>query len=226
MNTMAKDRKWYKWFYDNIHSRQYDLLIRWFLWPWGGEKKFRQEMMEPVELFPNDRILDLCCGTGSSTFIIREKAGENAEIIGCDLSTGQIKRARKKNRFSNVRFIEADATNTGFGENYFDKVFIPHALHEMPRELRLKVLIEARRVLKVGGKLIIFELDNPDSPKRRLLLGLWLGYWLPYPLNFENRTRRDMLRYGVIDEVREVGFRNVQKISKFQRTMQVVIGEK
>jgi hypothetical protein len=35
-----------------------------------------------------------------------------------------------------------------------------------------------------------------------------------------------MLKYGVIDEVREVGFRNVQKISKFQGTMQVVIGEK
>lgn len=223
---MSQERKWYKWFYNNIHSRQYDLLIRWFLWPFGGEKKFREEMMRPVELSNDERILDLCCGTGSSTFVIREKAGEKAEIIGCDLSRGQIKRARKKNNFNNVRFIEADATSTGFEDGYFDKVFIAHALHEMPRKIRLKVLTEARRAMKEGGKLIIFELDNPDNLKRRLLLGLWLGYWVPWPINFENRTRRDMLRYGVTKEVRDKGFKNVQKISKFQGTMQVVIGEK
>lgn len=223
---MTQDRKWYKWFYDNIYSHQYDLFIRWFLWPFGGEKKFRQKMRESVDLSPNDRILDLCCGTGSFTFIIRAKVGKKAEIIGIDLSSGQIKNAKKKNTFNNIKFIKADAANTGLRENYFDKVFIPHALHEMPRETRLKVLIEARRVLKVGGKLIIFELDNPENPIRRLLLGLWLGYWLPYPLNFENRTRRDMLKYGVTNEVMEVGFRNVRKISKFQGTMQVVIGKK
>jgi demethylmenaquinone methyltransferase/2-methoxy-6-polyprenyl-1,4-benzoquinol methylase len=221
---MPQNRKWYKWFYDNIHSYWYDLLIKWFFWPFGGEKKFRLEMIEPVELSSNDRILDLCCGTGNSTFVIREKVREEAEIIGIDLSSGQIKRARKKNTFNNIKFIEADATNTGFGENYFNKVFISHALHEMPREMRLNVLEEARRVLKRGGKLIIFELDNPANLKRRLLLGLWLGYWLPF--NFENRTRRNMLKYGVTNEVREVGFKNVHKISKFQGTMQVVIGEK
>lgn len=226
MRDMPQDRKWYKWFYDNIHSRWYDLLIKWLLWPFGGEKKFRQEMIEPIEFSPNDRILDMCCGTGGTTFVIRERVGEDAEIIGLDLSPGQIRIAKKKNRFSNVKFIEADASNTDFETGYFDKVIIPHALHEMPRKIRLKVLREARRVLKEKGKVIVLELDDPENPKRRLLLGLWLGYWLPYPINFENPTRKDMLKHGVVNEVREAGFKDVQKISKFQGTMQVVIGEK
>lgn len=223
---MARERKWYKWFYDNIHSRQYDLLIKWFLWLFGGERRFRAEMMEPVQFSPKDRILDLCCGTGSSTFVVREKAGDEAEIVGTDLSSGQIRIAKRKNRFRNVRFIEADATGTGLERDYFDKVVIAHALHEMPRGIRLEVLSEARRVMRDGARLIVLELDNPSRLGRRLLLGLWLGYWLPWPINFENRTRRDMLRHGVANEVQETGFRNVCKLSKFQETMQVVMAEK
>lgn len=81
-------------------------------------------------------------------------------------------------------------------------------------------------MLREKGKMIILELDDPENPKRRLFLGLWLGYWLPYPINFENPPRKDMLKHGVVNEVREAGFKAVQKISKFQGTMQVVIGEK
>lgn len=80
--------------------------------------------------------------------------------------------------------------------------------------------------MRDGARLIVLELDNPSRLGRRLLLGLWLGYWLPWPINFENRTRRDMLRHGVANEVQETGFRNVCKLSKFQETMQVVMAEK
>jgi ubiquinone/menaquinone biosynthesis C-methylase UbiE len=220
------DRKTYKWLYDNILCHQYDILLKWLLFPFGGEKKFRQEMMAPIKFLPKERILDICCGTGGSTFVIKEKVGEDAEIIGLDLSLGQIKVAKRKNRFGDVTFIVADATSIGFKSGHFDKVFIAHALHEMPREIRLKVLREVRRVLREKGKVIVLELDDPKNPKRRKLLSLWFGYWLPYPINFENSTRKDMLKHGVVNEVKEAGFRNVQKISKFQGTMQVVIGEK
>jgi demethylmenaquinone methyltransferase/2-methoxy-6-polyprenyl-1,4-benzoquinol methylase len=209
---VTRSRPVYRWFYDKVHSRWYDLVIRWFLWPFGGERSFRLEMMEPVELGAHERILDLCCGTGSSTFVIREKAGDSATVLGVDLSIGQLRRAHRKNRFANVRFVEADATAVPFRSGSFDSVVIPHALHEMPRETRISVLREARR------------LNDPPRLARRILLGLWLGYWLPYPLNFENPTRRDMVRRGVLTEMREAGFSRTSKISKFEGTMQIVFG--
>lgn len=221
---MTQDRKWYKWFYDNIHSHYYNLLIKWCLLPFGGEEKWRKELISPIDFSSRDKILDMCCGTGGATFAIAQKAGKRAEIIGMDFSSGQINIAKRNNRFLNVRFIEGDVAKTGFEDGHFDKVFITHALHEMPRGTRLSVLNEARRILKIGGKVIVLELNNPQNFFVRLFIGLWWFYWLPF--NFETPTRREMLKYGLKNEVEEAGFKNIRKISKYRGVFQIVEGEK
>ncbi|MGB7062757.1 MAG: methyltransferase domain-containing protein [Candidatus Zixiibacteriota bacterium] len=218
------DRKSYKWFYDHIHSRYYDLLMKYCFLPFGGEAKCREELIAPIDFSPGEKILDMCCGTGGATLAIAGKAGEASEIIGMDLSLGQLRRARKKRHLSKVRFLEGDVASTGFEEGSFDKVFITHSLHEMPRRTRLEVLTEAKRVLKDRGRVIVLELDNPESIFVRLFAGLWLFYWLPF--NAETSTRRDMLKHGLANEVREAGFQKVRKISKLRGVCQVVEGEK
>jgi len=149
---------------------------------------------------------------------------EAVATTGLDLSAGQRRAATRKNRFPNADFIVADATSTDFPDCAFDKVFIPHAVHEMFHDLRMRVLREARRVLRDGGQLIVLELDSPDGLLLRILSGLWLFYWLPF--NFETQTRREMLRIGLGNEVREAGFRNVTKTRKHRGLFQVVTGEK
>lgn len=218
------NKKVYRWFYDNILSVYYDLAMKYCLLPVGGEENCRLNLVDSVGFSPTDRILDMCCGTGGATFAIANKAGEETEIIGMDLSSGQIERARKRNRFENIRFIGGDVTKTPFEGQYFDKVFITHALHEMPREERLGTLREAKRVLKEGGSVVVLEVDHPEGFLRRLFVGFWLFYWLP--LNFETPTRRDMLRRGLTNELREAGFKNIVKISKYHGVFQVVQGEK
>jgi len=224
INTMTKDRKWYKWFYDNIQSHYYNLLIKWCFLPFGGEEKCRRELIASVNFLPEDKILDMCCGTGGVTFTIAKKAGKGTEITGVDLSSGQISIARAKNKLLNVRFIEGDVVKKEFKNEYFDKVFISHALHEMPREIRLNVLRKARQILKVGSKVIVLELDNPQDFFVRLFIGFWFFYWLPF--NFETPTRRDMLKHGIKDEVKESGFKNIRKISKYRGVFQIIEGEK
>ena len=83
--------------------------------------------------------------------------------IGMDLSSGQLRVATKHDELRQVQFIEGDASCTGFRNESFDKVFITHALHEMPRDVRLSMLAEARRVLRKHGHVIILELDNPKN---------------------------------------------------------------
>ena len=221
---MTSNRKLYTWFYDNIQSRYYNLLLKWCFLPLGGELKVRREMLDGVALQPGERILDMCCGTGNTTFVIAERVGSQAEIKAIDLSSGQIRVAKKRNRFPNIEFMAMDASDTSFGDGDFHKVVIPHAIHEMPRTTRLAVLREAGRILVDRGALAVLEMDNPPSLFWRLFIGFWWFYWLPF--NFETPTRRDMLRHGLVEEVREAGFVDVSKSSFFNGVLQVVQGRK
>lgn len=221
---MVLDRGVYRWFYDNIHSHYYDLLMKWCFLPFGGERRCRRELIASIHLGPEDRILDAGCGTGNVTSAIAEKAGGKADIIGLDLSSSMIRHAQKKNRFCNVRFMQGDITATGFEDGFFDKVFITHAIHEMPREIRMDALWETRRILKDGGEVILLELDKPNGFLLKLFVGFWFFYWLPF--NFETPTRRDMLEHGLAEEVKEAGFHNVSKILKSNGVFQVVRGVK
>ena len=218
------NRQLYKWWYDNIASKFYNLMIKWMSLPFGGEAKFRRTMIGPVRFEAGERILDMCCGTGGATYFISEKAGSTCEIIGMDLSSGQLRCARKRQYHCPTRFVEGDVTNTAFQEDSFDKVFVTHAIHEMVRESRLMTLREARRVLKNEGEVIVLELDDPPSVWLKMLVGLWAFYWLPG--NFETPTRRDMLRHGLNNEVEESGFVNVRKHSAYRGILQTVIGTK
>jgi len=221
---MIEHRPFYKWFYDHVHSYEYDLALKWFLLPFGGESHFRRQMMRPIDFGDGERVLELCCGTGSSSRAIRERGRSIELLAGVDLSIGQLRQAREKLPQTRALLVEANAGETPFPDASFDTVIIPHALHEMPRQTRIAVLQEARRVLRTDGRAVILELDDPPGLLKRLLLGLWLFYWIPYPVNFENPTRRDMVRRGVVNELREAGFAATQKISKFGGTMQVAFG--
>jgi ubiquinone/menaquinone biosynthesis C-methylase UbiE len=92
----------------------------------------------------------------------------------------------------------------------------------MPRDLRIAVLREARRVCRRDGRVVVLELDQPSRAWLRWLIGLWFLYWIPPPLNFETRTRRDLQRRGLVREISEAGLGKVRKLSKFAGTMQVV----
>jgi ubiquinone/menaquinone biosynthesis C-methylase UbiE len=221
---MTISRKTYKWYYDKIACRFYDLLMWYCFLPFGGEVKCRDGFISELDFSAGERILDMCCGTGGATSAILRKAPSDCRIMGMDISSGQISVAEMKRQFKNVEFVEGDVNQTGFDDGFFNKVFITHSLHEMKREDRLGVLSEARRILKEGGEVIVLELDRPRSFFLRLFVGLWLFYWLPF--NFETPTRKDMLRHGVENEVQEAVFREVTKTSKHRGIFQVVRGVK
>lgn len=221
---MKIGKKKYTWFYNTVQSHYYDIIIKWIALPFGGEQKWRTTMIDPVSFTDHEKILEMCCGTGGATVFISKKAGKTCEITGIDLSSGQLQHAQKRKYYCKTQFVKGDVTDTKLGDSCFDKVFITHAIHEMPREERLKTLKEANRVLKEKSEVIVLELDNPPSKGLQLFVGFWFFYWLPF--NFETPTRKDMLKHGLVNEVREAGFKNVKKYSVFNGAFQTVVGTK
>jgi demethylmenaquinone methyltransferase/2-methoxy-6-polyprenyl-1,4-benzoquinol methylase len=128
----------------------------------------RGKVASRVELRPGSRLLDLATGTGSQAFAFAEQAGE---VVGIDLSEAMLRVARRKNRFSNVSFLRADATELPFADESFDAACVSFALHEMPASIRDRVVREMARVTKVRGVAVVVDYALP-----RNRVASWLAY--------------------------------------------------
>jgi len=119
------------------------------------------------ELRGAGRILDLGCGSCELARFLVNRYGK--EVTGVDVADGSFPdpeqmddRARRR-----LRCVKADARQLEFlGNEVADAAVAKWALHEMdrPRE----ILEEVRRVLRVGGELLIV-----DFPRDSLAQRLW-----------------------------------------------------
>jgi ubiquinone/menaquinone biosynthesis C-methylase UbiE len=135
-----------------------------------------------IRKIPRHRVrVDLCTGTGAIALLIAENRPES-EVVGIDLSPDMLARARVKmqeRRLSNVAFREMDASTLEFADSRFDAVTISFGLHEMPRDLMLRVLAEAARVASAGASLYIVDYEREGGVLRRAALSAFL--WLLEP---------------------------------------------
>jgi malonyl-CoA O-methyltransferase len=100
-----------------------------------------------VNISPKN-ILDIGTGTGSVAFLLHERYKE-ANIIGCDLAPGMIKKASQNNPHGNVTFEVADAESLPFEDKKFDLV-ASSTTFQWINDLA-KAFSEAKRVLVPGG---------------------------------------------------------------------------
>lgn len=101
-----------------------------------------------------DTVLDMGCGTGRFTIPLAKIA---KNVNGLDLSAAMLAKAREKaeQQHVNITFHEADMASMPFENGTFDVVTCMLALMHIPLEKRQKVFLEASRVLKPGGRMLI-----------------------------------------------------------------------
>ncbi|XEQ93991.1 2-methoxy-6-polyprenyl-1,4-benzoquinol methylase, mitochondrial [Sporomusa carbonis] len=150
---------------------------QWYQTPRGScidaiQKKLVWDM---AEVTAGERVLDLGCGTGNYTL---ELARYGCVTTGIDLSAGMLAAAKSKADAANCKidWIEADFLKLPFASATFDFVLSVTAF-EFVADPRA-ALLEAMRVLKPGGRVVIGVLardsawgdlyrkearDNPDS---------------------------------------------------------------
>lgn len=103
------------------------------------------------------RVLDLACGTGR--FLLQlQRALPGARLYGVDLSPNYVDRARALLAdVPEVTLLADDAEALPFRDGLFDVVTSVFLFHELPRDVRRRVLGEARRVLRPGGRLVVCD---------------------------------------------------------------------
>jgi len=104
---------------------------------------------------PGDNVLDVGCGNGRYYPIFLQK---EVEYHGVDISAKLINIAKQK--YPKGDFAVGDALFLPFKNNEFDLFFSVAVLHHIPsREYRKRFFLEARRVLKPGGRIFVMVWD-------------------------------------------------------------------
>ncbi|MBD2456160.1 methyltransferase domain-containing protein [Nostoc sp. FACHB-87] len=142
----------------------YDPITEYVLPP--NETWVRQALIDAVKVQPR-RILDLGCGTGSTTLMLKQ-AFPQAEVIGLDLSPYMLVRAEDKARTTNLNIIwrHGNAAQTDFPDASFDLVTASLLFHETPSAVTQAILQESFRLLVAGGQVLI--LDGNQKTLRQL----------------------------------------------------------
>ncbi len=211
--------KWYNWF-SYIYDPFVDVLFLFLNGGFGGERRWRELIVEWINPQPGEKILDICSGTGTLTIILGKRLAGTGEVVGIELSPAQLRIALGKEKPDGVSFIEGDAQNIPFSDCYFDKSVICGALHELPREVRRNVLSEAYRIIRPGGKIVIIEQNKPDLKWKALLFDFMERFNPEYP------TYKDLLKCGLTNEIKRVGFRIIRTDTTSWEYFQIVLGER
>ena len=81
-----------------------------------------QLAMERLGLRAGDRVLEIGCGTGTSTRELAAVVGTGGTVIGVDIAEGMLEEARK-GRPANVELRHADVQEADLGTHVFDAAF-------------------------------------------------------------------------------------------------------
>ena len=188
MTTILRDWSYrYQWFYDAV-SALAALSV-------GGEKRFHQLFLRDLEINPDTKILDLCCGAGQAT---RELVKHSQNVTGLDASPIAIRRA--KQNVPQAKYVESFAEKMPFSDRQFDLVITNTAMHEMDAEQLQQIIREVNRVLTPTGQFIIIDFHRPTNPLFWLPIATFL--WL-----FETETAWQLLRTDLTQLLSKSGFK-------------------
>jgi ubiquinone/menaquinone biosynthesis methyltransferase len=161
----------------NKISRRYDLATFFH----HGYAADLRSSVKRMELRGDERLLDLCCGTGKSTLPCLE-ALPRGSVVGVDFSEGMLEEAKRRllPRFEGrIELQLQDAMALDFPDESFDVIFMAYGIRNMPDpEACLRQL---SRLLKPGGQICFHEYSLANRwYARPYWLVLGYGFVLPF----------------------------------------------
>lgn len=117
-----------------------------------------------VRLRPDDDVLEIGCGYGRLMYAVADHV---RTIIGVDVHEAPLKRARTILKMkTNAQVVLTDGLSLPFDNGSFGVIYSSSVMQHITRSLVRVYIIEARRVLKIGGRLCMQFPDARTLPKR------------------------------------------------------------
>jgi SAM-dependent methyltransferase len=112
-----------------------------------------------AEVSPGARVLDVGCGTGRW---LRRYSSLGLDATGVDAAPQMLRAARTLG--TDAPLVAGEANRLPFRDGEFDVVSDVTVVQHIPAALQPQALLEMTRVLKPGGRLILFELIRGEDP--------------------------------------------------------------
>ena len=178
--------------------------------------RVRDKVVVLTSAAKGSRILDVATGTGQQAFAFGQRG---YEVVGIDLSEAMLRVAKRKNKYGNVRFEVADATNLTFKNSSFDVSCVSFALHDMPLNVIRKTLREIVRVTRPNGKIVIVDYGLPKNRFGRFLVYRFVRL-------YEGQYYIKFIRYDLEDLVTTSGTNIEERISALLGAARIITGVK
>jgi len=130
----------------------------------GLHRSWKRFAVEVSGVGQGNRVLDIAGGSGDLSKLFARKVGDTGQVILTDINASMlgVGRDRMLDSGLNVPALQCDAEKLPFPDNYFDCVIVAFGLRNMTH--KDIALAEMRRVLKVGGRLLVLEFSKVWQP--------------------------------------------------------------
>jgi demethylmenaquinone methyltransferase/2-methoxy-6-polyprenyl-1,4-benzoquinol methylase len=128
----------------------------------GVHRVWKRYFVGTAQVKRGDRVLDLAGGTGDIAALLKDRVGDEGEIVLGDINAGMLSvgRDRMTNRglVSGLDYVQCNAEALPFPDASFDLVTIAFGLRNVTD--KDAALREMLRVLKVGGQARVLEFSE------------------------------------------------------------------
>jgi ubiquinone/menaquinone biosynthesis C-methylase UbiE len=134
------------------------------------ESKARQRALEMASIQNGEKILEVAFGTGLN-FVEILKRNPQGWVNGIDVSTKMLERARKrisKTGQNNYTLYLCDCRYLPFEDGAFDVLMTQYLLDILPVEDFIPILLEFKRVLKDGGRVVLVNMTKGERRLNRI----------------------------------------------------------
>ena len=139
------------------------------------ESKARERALEIAAIQNGEKILDAAFGTGLN-FVEILRRNPSGWVNGIDVSTKMLTRAKKrisKTGQENYALYLGDCRHLPFGDETFDVLMTQYLLDILPVEDFIPILMEFKRVLKDGGRIVLVNMTKGEKWLNHIYEGIY-----------------------------------------------------
>ncbi|MFL5733342.1 MAG: class I SAM-dependent methyltransferase [Chloroflexia bacterium] len=190
------------------YARVYDGIV-WAM-AMGRSRALRALPVDLADVRPGERVLEVGCGTGDVAMLAARRVGSQGRVYGIDAAPEMVTEAQRKAHKAGLRveFRVEPVEAMSFEDGSFDVVLSSLMMHHQPGDLKRRALVEIRRVLRPGGRLVIVDFQVPGRRLRP-----WEPGWLAMRRHGMDKAGAGQGRPGpeaLGELLREAGFGDVE----------------